>query len=183
MLLVVVAVPTGHNVEHHGDPPRAARLHERMEAIRAAEPPLDLELMPRPVACSFRVWGARAVSAMVAEAHTTHHHPTVGLRCPWSFIVCCAGRGSAGAERPTSTLKAVVPARLVVHDRADPDGVETHALDVVQLLDDTRERPATVAAVLAAWVIAAVPGASSQREAIGQDLIDSGAPLPAGRVQ
>jgi hypothetical protein len=62
----------------------------------------------------------------------------------------------------------MVTFRVVDRDRGDPDCIETHAGDVVKVVDDALEGTSTIVGKVLAWS----GGTVGLSETIGQDLVN-----------
>ena len=66
-------------------------------------------------------------------------------------------------------VSLVLPIGIVVDDGTDPDGIESHSLDVVEIVDDSLKVSAAVGVLLK---VADRLGAAAQRVSVSQDLVD-----------
>jgi len=75
-----------------------------------------------------------------------NHHPDIFLVGSFDEVLQVVGTTEVGVDLlPVASPVSVITIVKIVDDRRDPDGIEAHTLNVVQVVDETLVVSATIA--------------------------------------
>ena len=133
--------------------------------------PVDIAVIVIVVALIKRVELTEVItdrSAVVGD--DVNHHPDISLMGSLDEILQVIGTTEIGVDLlPVASPVSVITTVEIIDDRRDPDGIETHTLDIVQVVDESL----VVTAAVARKIITVVGAAIASGESIGEDLIDT----------